>query len=203
MKIATSILSAKSFKEKLGVIEKLNSSDTDYIHFDVMDGKFVSNKSLCIPELVKLIKASTKKNEVHLMVENPMKYIEQIKNLNVDRIIVHVEINQALNKIIDYIKSNNINVGLAIDLNTNIDYVKPYLKKIDLLLIMSVKAGKGGQQFQTQVLDKIKKIPDNIKLEFDGGINDETVKFIKFADTAVSGTYILENIEENIRKLKR
>ena len=83
MKVAVSILSTKNSKERELVVENLNKSNADYIHFDVMDAKFVPNKSLCIPELVKLIKKSKKKNDVHLMVEDPMKYIDQIKKLDV------------------------------------------------------------------------------------------------------------------------
>ena len=202
MKLAVSILSAKGKKERIKVIEELNNSKADYIHFDVADGKFVSSKYLCIPELVKLIKLSKKKNDVHLMVENPMVYIEQIKNLNIDNITIHVEINQALKRIIDYIKKNNIKVGLAIDLNTSIDAVKPYLKDINRVLIMTVKAGKGGQQFQPQVLEKIKRLPNNIEIEFDGGINDRTIGYVKNADIVVSGSYILDDIKNNIDKLK-
>ena len=202
MEVATSILSAKNAKERVEVVKKLNDSDTDYIHFDVADGVFVPNKSLCIPELVKLIKLSKKKNDVHLMVADPMKYIEQLKKLNVDCITIHVEINKALKEIIENIKKSNIKVGLAIDLNTNVDFIKPYLKMIDRVLIMTVKAGKGGQEFQVQALDKIKSLPKNIELEFDGGINNETINYVRFADIVVSGTYVLKNIEENLKILK-
>ena len=203
MEIATSFLTAKTAKEREEIVKKLNNSTTDYIHFDVADGKFVLTKNLCIPELVKLLKLSKKKNDVHLMVEDPIKYIEQIIKLNVQNITIHLEINQALNKILDYIKANNINAGLAVDINTNIDYAKPYFKKIDLLLLMTVKAGAGGQKFEERVLEKVRKIPTNIKLEFDGGINDQTIGLVNFGDIVVSGSYILKNIDENIENLRK
>ncbi len=202
MEIAVSFLSIKSAKERMEVIKKLNNSSADYIHFDVADGKFVKEKYLCIPELVKLLKLSTKKNDVHLMVEDPIKYIEQIKNLNVDRITIHVEINKALKGILKYIKDSDIEAGIAVDLNTSIDFIKPYLKLVDSILIMSVKAGNGGQEFVPAVLEKIKKVPNNIKLEVDGGINNETIKWVKDADIIVSGSYILKDIDNNIEKLK-
>ena len=202
MEIATSILSTKSPEERIEIVKKLNNSDTDYIHFDVMDGKFVKNKSLCIPELVKLIKLSKKKNDVHLMVENPIKYIDAIKNLNVDSIIIHVEINKALKGIIEYIKKSNIKVGLAVDINTSIDFIKPYVKMLDLILLMGVKAGASGQKFNLSVLDKIKKIPNNLKIEIDGGINNDTIKYVANVDIVVSGTYVLTDIDNNIRVLK-
>ena len=196
MQVSVSIFNLNKAQDRIDAINKLNSSNADYIHFDVADGKFVESKYLCIPELVKLLKLSKKKNDVHLMVENPIKYIEQIKNLNVDTITIHAEINQALRSIIETIKKNNIKVGLAIDLDTSIDAIKPYIKMIDRVLIMSVKAGKGGQEFQPKVLDKIKKIPGNIEVEVDGGINEETIKYIKDVDIAVSGTYALNNLDK-------
>ncbi len=201
MQVSVSIFNLKTPKDRIDAINKINSSNADYIHFDVTDGKFVESKYLCIPELVKLIKLSNKKNDVHLMVEDPIKYIEQIKNLNIDTITIHAEINQALRSIIETIKKNNIKVGLAIDLDTSIDAIKPYAKMIDRVLIMSVKAGKGGQEFQPKVLEKIKKIPSNLEIEIDGGINEETIKYVKNVDVVVSGTYALKDIH-NIDKLK-
>lgn len=201
MKVAVSIFSLKTSKERIDMINKINKSDADYIHFDVADGAFVDSKYLCIPELVKLIKLSKKKNDVHLMVEDPIKYIEQIKSLNVDNITIHVEINKALKGIINYIKENKIKVGLAIDLNTSIDAIKPYIKEIDRVLIMSVKAGRGGQEFEPQVLEKIKRIPANIEVEVDGGINDTVIKYLKGVDIVVAGTYAIKDLK-NIEKLR-
>ncbi len=196
MQVSVSIFNLNKAQDRIDAINKLNSSNADYIHFDVADGKFVESKYLCIPELVKLLKLSKKKNDVHLMVENPIKYIEQIKKLNVDTITIHAEINQALRSIIETIKKNNIKVGLAIDLDTSIDAIKPYIKMIDRVLIMSVKAGKGGQEFQPKVLEKIKRIPGDIEVEIDGGINDETIKYVKDVDIVVSGTYALNNLDK-------
>ena len=203
MEIAVSILSIKESKAREKMVAELNNSNCDYIHFDVADGKFVPTKSLCLPELVKLIKLSKKKNDVHLMVDDPIKYIEQIKNLNVDTITIHVEINQALKGIIEYIKKLHIKVGLAVDLNTDISAIKPYEKMIDRVLIMTVKAGKGGQKFEIKALEKLKKINSNLEIEIDGGINDTTVNYVNGVDVIVSGSYVLQDIKKNIDILKR
>lgn len=199
MKISTSILNAEN-REK--TILELNNSLTDYIHFDVMDGEFVNNVQFSPEELVKLLKLSNKKNDVHLMVNNPLKYIELIKELKVDYITIHSEVKENISEILNYIKSLNIKCGLAVDLETDIEIVKPYLNQVDLLLIMTVKAGYGGQKFEEKTLEKIKNIPSNIKIELDGGIDEKTISLIKKADIIVSGTYILKNINENILSLK-
>jgi ribulose-phosphate 3-epimerase len=199
MEISTSILNASNRRE---VILKLNESLTDYIHFDVMDGEFVENTQFQVEELVELLKVSNKKNDVHLMVKKPLKYIEAIKDLNVEYITIHAEINENISEILDFIKDNNIKCGLAIDLDTDINLIKPYLDKIDLVLIMSVKAGYGGQEFEPKVLTKLNEISPNVKIELDGGIDNKTISLIKNADIVVSGTYILKNIDKNILELK-
>lgn len=199
MEISTSILNAE---DRAKTINDLNNSLTDYIHFDVMDGEFVQNKQFSVDELVNLLKLSKKKNDVHLMVKHPLEYIEAIKDLSIDYITIHSEIEEDINNLLNYIKRNEIKCGLAVDLETDIDVIKPYFDQIDLVLLMTVKAGYGGQKFEEKVLEKIKEIPTNIKIEFDGGIDDKTILLVNRADIVVSGTYILKNINENILKLK-
>ncbi len=199
MEISTSILNAE---DRAKTINDLNNSLTDYIHFDVMDGEFVQNKQFSVDELVNLLKLSKKKNDVHLMVKHPLEYIEAIKDLSIDYITIHSEIEEDINNLLNYIKRNEIKCGLAVDLETDIDVIKPYFDQIDLVLLMTVKAGYGGQKFEEKVLEKIKEIPANIKIEFDGGIDDKTILLVNRADIVVSGTYILKNINENILKLK-
>lgn len=199
MEISTSILNAE---DRAKTINDLNNSLTDYIHFDVMDGEFVQNKQFSVDELVNLLKLSKKKNDVHLMVKHPLEYIEAIKDLSIDYITIHSEIEEDINNLLNYIKRNEIKCGLAVDLETDIDVIKPYFNQIDLVLLMTVKAGYGGQKFEEKVLEKIKEIPTNIKIEFDGGIDDKTILLVNRADIVVSGTYILKNINENILKLK-
>ena len=203
MKIATSILNAN---DRVKVINELNNSLTDYIHFDVMDGNFVSDYQLPVPELRNLIQISKKKNDVHLMVEHPLAYIDAIKDLPIEQIAVHVEIEDNLKEIFTLLKENNIKCSLAVDLDTDIKKVTPYLPFIDTILIMTVKAGKGGQVFSPSALEKMSFIPDNINIELDGGINNLTVKKLngsRFPDILVSGSYMLKDIENNIKVLKQ
>ena len=203
MKIATSILNAN---DRVKVINELNNSLTDYIHFDVMDGNFVSDYQLPVPELRNLIQISKKKNDVHLMVEHPLAYIDAIKDLPIEQIAVHVEIEDNLKEIFTLLKENNIKCSLAVDLDTDIKKVTPYLPFIDTILIMTVKAGKGGQVFSPSALEKMSFIPDNINIELDGGINNLTVKKLngsRFPDILVSGSYILKDIKNNIKVLKQ
>lgn len=203
MKIATSILNAN---DRVKVINELNNSLTDYIHFDVMDGNFVSDYQLPVPELRNLIQISKKKNDVHLMVEHPLAYIDAIKDLPIEQIAVHVEIEDNLKEIFTLLKENNIKCSLAVDLDTDIKKVTPYLPFVDTILIMTVKAGKGGQVFSPSALEKMSFIPDNINIELDGGINNLTVKKLngsRFPDILVSGSYILKDIENNIKVLKQ
>lgn len=203
MKIATSILNAN---DRVKVINELNNSLTDYIHFDVMDGNFVSDYQLPVTELRNLIQISKKKNDVHLMVEHPLAYIDAIKDLPIEQIAVHVEIEDNLKEIFTLLKENNIKCSLAVDLDTDIKKVTPYLSFIDTILIMTVKAGKGGQVFSSSALKKMHFIPDNISIELDGGINNITIKKLngsRLPDILVSGSYILKDIENNIKVLKQ
>jgi ribulose-phosphate 3-epimerase len=203
MKIATSILNAN---DRVKVINELNNSLTDYIHFDVMDGNFVNDYQLPVTELRNLIQISKKKNDVHLMVEHPLAYINAIKDLPIEQIAVHVEIEDNLKEIFTLLKENNIKCSLAVDLDTDIKKVTPYLPFIDTILIMTVKAGKGGQAFSPSALEKMYCISDNINIELDGGINNLTIKKLngsRLPDILVSGSYVLKDIENNIKVLKQ
>ena len=154
--VSTSFLKEGNYK---GFINKLNNSNTDYIHFDVMDGIFVKSKNLSIKELIKYINQSTKKNDVHLMVKNPEKYIEQIKTLNINNITIHREIPD-YKDVINLIKSYGIKPGLAINPETEINDIKKDLKDISLVLVMGVHPGKSGQQYLINTTDKINKLKE-------------------------------------------
>lgn len=204
MKVSTSILSASDRKS---AIQKLNQSNTDYIHIDVMDGKFVNNFQMPLKEILEYEKISEKKLDIHLMVKNPNKYIRRLKKKNIEYITIHYEINKNKDKIIKKIKNIGYKVGLAINPDTNIEAIKEYLDNIDLLLIMTVNPGQGGQKFMEKMIDKainIKK-EKNITIEMDGGINNETIKKIKnIIDISVAGSYITNNpnYNEAINNLK-
>ena len=205
LKISTSLLSSKN---RIKSIQELNETTTDYLHIDVMDNKFVHNYQFPINEIKKLAKFSNKIFDVHLMTEDPEKYIQEL-NLNVvDSITIHVEIDKNINHLIKLIKSYGIEVGLAIKPNTSLSELTKYLDKIDKVLIMSVEPGFGGQKFLESTVDKIIKLrnkkPD-ILIEVDGGINDETIDKIKYiTDIAVVGSYIINNddYQEAIDNLK-
>ena len=138
---------------------------------------------------------------------NPLNYIKDYVKLNPYNITFHLEASNNINEIIDYIHSHNIKCGLAINPETNIDELKPYLDKIDTVLVMSVHPGKGGQTFIMDTITKIKELSKykvNFVIEVDGGINKDSVKYLNNVDIVVSGSYICEsdNYEENILKLK-
>ena len=205
LKISTSILASNN---RIDSIHKLNNTNTDYIHIDTMDGLFVPNKQMPIEEIIELEKVSTKPLDVHIMVENPEEYIKYLDNKNIEYITIHIEINKDINKLINMIKSLNYKVGISIKPNTNIDTLIPYLDKIDLVLIMSVEPGFGGQQFMPNSLEKaeyLRKINSNITIEIDGGIKDTNINEVKkYVDIAVVGSYITnkDNYQEAINNLK-
>ena len=208
MKISTSILNTK---DKYNSIIQLNNTDTNYIHLDIMDGIFVSNKKFTIEEINKISLITKKPLDVHLMVSDPLKYINNIKNFsNINNITFHIEINQDISKIISTIKKLNIKCGIAINPSTQIDKIIPYLKNIDIVLIMSVNPGYGGQEF-IDITRKIKEISKYNKqnsfiIEVDGGINNLNIKRIKEAGatTVVVGSFITNgNYEERIKILKQ
>lgn len=198
IKISTSILSSNNRKES---IKLLNNTNCDYIHIDVMDNKFVPNYQFPIEEINETIPLSTKKVDIHLMVENPLEYINKISETNIEYITIHYEINENLDNIINTIKTKGYKVGLAIKPNTNIDEINNYINKIDLLLIMSVEPGFGGQSFIPNTIEKInqvKKINKELTIEVDGGINDKTIKKINnICNIAVVGSYIINQKDYN------
>lgn len=198
IKISTSILSSKN---RVDSIKKLNDTNCNYIHIDVMDNKFVPNYQFPIEEINKVIPLSTKKIDIHLMVEDPLTYINKINNSNIEYITIHYEINDNIDNILQTIKNKGYKVGLAIKPKTKIDEVKEYLNKIDMLLIMSVEPGFGGQSFIPNTINKInelKQLNKDLTVEVDGGINDKTIKQIyDISDIAVVGSYIINQIDYN------
>ena len=205
MKIATSILNAKN---RLECIKKLNKTNTDFIHIDTMDGSFVNNYQLPIDEVNILSKETKKPFDIHLMVNNPAKFIKKLNFNNIKCISFHIEVNHPIMPIIELIKSHNIEVGIAINPTTDINLLKKYINYIDKVLVMSVMPGYGGQKFienTPERIAKIKKLNNNIIIEVDGGINDETINKVKeLTDICVVGSYITskENYEEAINNLK-
>ena len=196
-----------SSKDKENTIKELNKTVIDYIHVDVMDGEFVSNETLDFNRLRNYFYDNKKNLDVHLMVKNVKLYVELYSLLNPKYITFHIENGNTL-ELINYIKNKNIRVGLAVNPDTDVDMIKPFLDKVDLILVMSVVPGRGGQSFIELSLDKIRKIRrlnKDIVISVDGGINNTNIKKIKEAGASMSviGSYITNNdISEKVRELK-
>ena len=205
MTIGVSILNSKDLKRDL---ELLNNTNCDYFHIDVMDNKFVTNKNDPYDILKYYENLYNKRLDVHLMCEKPLSYIDKYINLNTEFITFHVEIKEDIEKIIKHIKEYGIKVGLAIKPSTDIRFIEPFIDDIDLVLLMSVEPGYGGQKFLMSSETRIKELKDlikdkNILISVDGGIDNITKKYVKEADILVSGSYILKgNYEERIDSLK-
>ncbi len=208
MKVSASFLSSKNIPEDL---TKLNNTDVDYIHVDIMDGKFVPNKTMPFREMKHIYEYTSKRLDVHLMVEDPSKYIPLYAELNTEYITIHAEIEEDILKDLELIKSYSIKCGLAISPDTKVNELIPYLPYLDYILVMSVYPGKGGQQFIENTENKLKEVRAlldsyNIKavISVDGGIDNTTKDKCKEADILVSGSYIIksDNFQEKISSLR-
>ncbi len=204
MTISCSYLSSND-KEK--VIKELNKTNVDYIHLDIMDGKFTENETLDFNTLRNYFYENTKKLDVHLMVKDVKLYTELYSLLKPEYITFHLEVGNT-KELINYVKNKNIKVGLAINPDTNINEIKPFINDIDLILVMSVYPGKGGQKFIESSTDKIKelrKINNKIIISVDGGINNTNINKLKEVNSSICvvGSYITNNnINEKIEELK-
>ena len=198
IKISPSILASKN---RIESVKKLNNTKADYLHIDTMDGLFVPNTQMPIEEILELESISKLPLDVHLMVEDPESYINHLENKNIEYITIHLEIDKDIDYLINKIKSLNYKVGLSIKPNTNVSELLPYLDKIDLVLIMSVEPGFGGQEFMPNSLVKAKylrSLKKDITLEIDGGIKDTNIEEVKkYIDIAVVGSYITNSNDYN------
>ena len=214
IQISPSILSA-DFSQLGNEIKRLEEGGADMIHVDVMDGHFVPNLTIGPPVIKALRKQCSIKFDVHLMISPVHKYIKAYADAGADIITIHPEATDNLEESISKIKSLNKKVGVSLNPESKVDLITKYLEKIDLVLIMSVNPGFGGQKFMPEVLDKVKQLKEikskknmNFDIEIDGGINfDNCQSAIEAgANILVSGTTVFKSnngdIEKNINLLK-
>jgi ribulose-phosphate 3-epimerase len=214
IQISPSILSA-DFSQLGNEIKRLEEGGADMIHVDVMDGHFVPNLTVGPPVIKALRKQCSIKFDVHLMISPVHKYIEAYADAGADIITIHPEATENLEESISKIKNLNKKVGVSLNPESKLDLITKYLEKIDLVLIMSVNPGFGGQKFMPEVLDKVKQLKEiksknnmNFDIEIDGGINfDNCQSAIEAgANILVSGTTVFKSnngdIKKNINLLK-
>lgn len=208
MKVSVSFFGREDVKD---ILVKLNNTDCDFIHVDFADNTFVPSKSLPFSEMKHIGEFTSKRLDVHLMVDQPSKYIPLFAGLNTESIVFHVEVDEDIIKNLNMIKEYSIKCGLAISPDTKVSSLVPYLPLLDEIIIMSVVPGKSGQSFIMESTDKIKEVRElissynlNTIIEVDGGINNETVNNCHDADMVVSSSYVLkgENFQEKISSLR-
>ena len=207
--ISPSILSA-DFANLERDIKRVEDAGADWIHVDVMDGHFVPNITIGVPVVKSIKKVTNLPLDVHLMIENPEKYIEPFAKAGADILTFHYEAVKDIQLIVDLIKSFGIKAGMSIKPKTSPDEILKYLEILDLFLVMTVEPGFGGQSFMEDCAEKIPTIkrhaPENLIIQVDGGINAQTAKICTSygANSLVAGNYIYKsgNIISAVQSLR-
>ena len=210
--IAPSVLAA-DFANLQRDIEMINNSDADWFHIDIMDGVFVPNISFGMPVLRDIAKHATKTIDVHLMIVDPDRYISTFKNLGADILTVHYEACTHLHRTLQAIKAQGMKAGVALNPHTSISLLEDTIQDIDLVCLMSVNPGFGGQSFIENTYDKVIALKElitrkgaNTIIEIDGGVTNKNAKQLADAgaDVLVAGSYVFksENPTKTITDLK-
>ena len=213
IKLAPSILSA-DFARLLEDVKKVEKAGCEYLHIDVMDGHFVPNITLG-PAIVKSLRKDVNMVfDTHLMIENPDNYIKDFVDAGSDLIVVHAEACRHLHRTIQNIKSYNVKVGVALNPATSIESIKHIIEDVDMVLIMTVNPGFGGQSFIESMLEKIKELKQliddknlNVDIQVDGGIKPDNIHKVVEAganiNVAGSAIFNSENIEETVSLMRK
>ncbi|MGG7176035.1 ribulose-phosphate 3-epimerase [Clostridium paraputrificum] len=210
--ISPSILSADF--SKLGEdVERVAKAGADWIHIDVMDGQFVPNITIGAPVIKALRNKTDKVFDVHLMVETPSRFVDDFVDAGADIITIHYEAEKHIDRAIQYIKSKGVKVGLALNPGTPTSLIKDLIPQLDMVLIMSVNPGFGGQKFITYSLDKVREVNElknksnkELMIQVDGGVDVTNIKTLVDAGATVvvagSAVFKENKIEENITALR-
>ncbi|SHJ55460.1 ribulose-5-phosphate 3-epimerase [Clostridium cavendishii DSM 21758] len=213
VKIAPSMLSA-DFLNLGDQIKRVEKGGADFLHIDVMDGRFVPNISFGFPLIKPLRKITNLIFDVHLMIEEPSKYIDEFVASGADIITVHYEADRHIHRTISYIKSKGIKAGVSLNPGTPVSVLKDIIEELDMVLIMSVNPGFGGQSFIKNSLEKIKEVKElairksnkDILIQVDGGIDSSNAKLVTEAgaNVLVAGSAVFKNdeIEKNIKAIR-
>ncbi|MCH2225725.1 MAG: ribulose-phosphate 3-epimerase [Crocinitomicaceae bacterium] len=210
--IAPSVLSC-DFANIQRDVEMINNSTADWFHVDVMDGVFVPNISFGFPVIKAIKKHANKPLDVHLMIENADQYVEEFAKSGADVLTVHFEASRHLHRTVQLIKSHGMKAGVALNPHTTVDVLKDVIQDLDLVLIMSVNPGFGGQKFISNAINKVKETKalisakgGNALIEVDGGVNLDTGKELveAGADVLVAGSFVFgsDSPKDTIAALK-
>lgn len=204
---------ACDFSDLTKEISKAENAGVDWIHYDVMDGVFVRNISFGEPVLKSISPIINLPIDAHLMITDPIRYIDNYADLGVKGITFHYEAAKDIQAVIDKIRSRGLKVGMAIKPATTVKQILPYIHELDMVLVMTVEPGFGGQVFLPETLDKVKEVREyinkrqlDVKVQVDGGINRETAELVREAgaDVLVSGSYIFgaEDMTEAVDSIR-